>query len=273
MQTSRTRAPLIPHSTLAYPPNGPNPTHVPHTTYTPGRSCWTSREYTTRHVLCTRSSRPATFLKMAMYELTYFDGRGLGEVSRLIFAATGTQFKDTRLPIAFNAPGTPPTWPEFQALKATGVLPYGQVPTLVVDGGAPIAQSKAIERYLAHALGIAGSGLAAARLDSVCEAVADIKTKYNAAKENAEKKAAFMVEAAALLASIAAQREAAGIASVTYADIVLYHLLKHWVSDAGDAAALASAAPAGIHAAVALVAANAGVAAWEAGRAARKEIF
>ena len=210
---------------------------------------------------------------MAMYELTYFDGRGLGEVSRLIFAATGTQFKDTRLPIAFNAPGTPPTWPEFQALKATGVLPYGQVPTLVVDGGAPIAQSKAIERYLAHALGIAGSGLAAARLDSVCEAVADIKTKYNAAKENAEKKAAFMVEAAALLASIAAQREAAGIASVTYADIVLYHHRKHWVSDAGDAAALASAAPAGIHAAVALVAANAGVAAWEAGRAARKEIF
>jgi 1-acyl-sn-glycerol-3-phosphate acyltransferase len=48
MQTSRTRAPLIPHSTLAYPPNGPNPPHVPHTTYTPGRSCWTSREYTTR---------------------------------------------------------------------------------------------------------------------------------------------------------------------------------------------------------------------------------
>jgi hypothetical protein len=42
--------------------------------------------------------------QMASYELTYFDGRGLGEVSRLIFAATGTQFKDTRLPIAFNAP-------------------------------------------------------------------------------------------------------------------------------------------------------------------------
>lgn len=139
---------------------------------------------------------------MASYELTYFDGRGLGEVSRLIFAATNTAFKDTRLfvartrthtrrarpphrcsprlsrcrPVAFNE-GAAPTWPEFLAIKASGVLPYNQVPTLVVDGGAPIAQSKAIERYLAQALGVAGSGLVAARLDSIAEAVADIKTK------------------------------------------------------------------------------------------------
>ena len=78
---------------------------------------------------------------MPSYHLTYFHGRGLGEVSRLIFAATNTAFTETRLPIAFN-PGAAPTWPEFEALRATGALPYGQVPTLELDGAPALGQSK-----------------------------------------------------------------------------------------------------------------------------------
>jgi hypothetical protein len=33
------------------------------------------------------------------YTLHYFNGRGLAEVSRLLFAATQTPFEDNRLPI------------------------------------------------------------------------------------------------------------------------------------------------------------------------------
>ena len=47
---------------------------------------------------------------------------------------------------------------EFDAAKASGELDAsgGKVPLLTVDGG-KIGQSKAIERYLAKALGLAGS--------------------------------------------------------------------------------------------------------------------
>ena len=209
---------------------------------------------------------------MPSYHLTYFHGRGLGEVSRLIFAATNTAFTETRLPIAFN-PGAAPTWPEFEALRATGALPYGQVPTLVVDGAAPIAQSKAIERYLAGALGLAGaSPLEAARLDSVCEEIADVKSKFTAAKGDAEKKAAFFAtDAPKMFGFIDAQLAAVGGAGVTLAEVYLFHLITHWAGE--DKAAFEAAATPGVKAAVAKVAANAGVAAWEAARAERKEIF
>lgn len=65
---------------------------------------------------------------------------------------------------------------------------------------------------------------------------------------------------------------AGATAGANIAEVTLYHLMTHYVSGE-DKAAFEAAAPAGIKAAVAKVAANAGVAAWEAGRAARKELF
>merc|ERR1719265_808297 len=49
--------------------------------------------------------------------------------------------------------------PEFDAAKASGELDasQGKVPLLTVDGTGKICQSKAIERYLSRALGLAGS--------------------------------------------------------------------------------------------------------------------
>ncbi|EFO91469.1 hypothetical protein GCK72_005868 [Caenorhabditis remanei] len=73
---------------------------------------------------------------MVSYKLTYFDGRGAGEVSRQILAYAGQQFEDKRV--------SHEQWP---ALKDS--TPFGQLPVLEVDGK-PLAQSHAIARFLAR---------------------------------------------------------------------------------------------------------------------------
>ena len=75
-----------------------------------------------------------------------------------------------------------------------------------------------------------------------------------------------------MLGYVEKQLAAAGASSLTVADVYLYHLLTHFVAP-DDKAAFEGAAPAGVKAAVAKVASNAGIAAWEAGRPGRKEIF
>ncbi|CAI4229802.1 unnamed protein product [Auanema sp. JU1783] len=72
---------------------------------------------------------------MVHYKLTYFDGRGLGEISRQLFHLAETPFEDVRL-----------NFEQFGALKST--FPFEQVPVLEVDGQV-IPQSIAVARYLA----------------------------------------------------------------------------------------------------------------------------
>merc|ERR1712060_332658 len=86
--------------------------------------------------------------------------------------------------------------PEFDAAKAAGELDAsgGKVPLLTVDG-AKIGQSKAIERYLAKALGLGGSSDAEfAQIDAVAETVRDIKDAYQKAKGDPETKEKFFNE-------------------------------------------------------------------------------
>lgn len=82
---------------------------------------------------------------MPSYKLTYFNVRYRPEVTRLLFALSGTEYEDVRL-----------EGEAFAALKATGVLPMGQVPMLEVDGRLMV-QSRAIQRYVARELGLYGS--------------------------------------------------------------------------------------------------------------------
>ena len=88
--------------------------------------------------------------------------------------------------------------PEFDADKAAGKFPQGQIPVLTVtkDGKVTeIAQSRAIERYLASSFGLMGSSSEeGAVIDSVCELIAEIRTKFNADKGDADKKAAFYAD-------------------------------------------------------------------------------
>lgn len=80
------------------------------------------------------------------YKLYYFDGRGRGEIIRLIFAATGTKYEDIRFSME--------EWgSKFKAIAPTGVAPWLEDPV----SGKTLVQSTAIARLLATRHGLMGS--------------------------------------------------------------------------------------------------------------------
>jgi glutathione S-transferase len=78
---------------------------------------------------------------MPQLKLTYFDFHGgRGEPARLAMHIGGIAFEDNRF-----------AFPEFAELRKT--TPFGQVPTLLVDG-VMVTQSDAINRYVAKLAGV-----------------------------------------------------------------------------------------------------------------------
>jgi hypothetical protein len=73
---------------------------------------------------------------VAHYKLYYFNGRAIGETTRLIFVQAGEPFDDARIEMS--------NWP---ARKAE--MPLGQMPVLEIDG-VKYPQSLAIGRYVAR---------------------------------------------------------------------------------------------------------------------------
>ncbi|CEG46860.1 RxLR-like protein [Plasmopara halstedii] len=95
-------------------------------------------------------------------KLTYFDGRGRAELSRLILAAGNVSFIDERLDRE-----------AFLAIKSK--LPLGQVPVLEVDG-TTYSQSMAIARYAAKITGLYPQDpLECLRVDMVSESLVDVR--------------------------------------------------------------------------------------------------
>ena len=87
------------------------------------------------------------------YKLIYFAGRGLAEPARMLFKAAGQAFEDYRYPIIINDGQF--TRPEWDADKSKYI--YEKIPVLEIDGGKHvIAQSKAIERFLARQFNMLG---------------------------------------------------------------------------------------------------------------------
>lgn len=80
---------------------------------------------------------------MPSYKLYYFSLPGRGEVARLCAAIGGLELDDMRF--SFEE------WPKHKA-----AMPFGQAPVLEVDGKM-LAQSAAIDRYLAGQAGIVPS--------------------------------------------------------------------------------------------------------------------
>ncbi|GAM27220.1 hypothetical protein SAMD00019534_103950 [Acytostelium subglobosum LB1] len=80
---------------------------------------------------------------MSTPTLFYFDGRARGEVSRLLFAYSGNKYTDSRNPF--------PLQDELIEKSTFGKLPYYE------DENVHLAQSVAIEFYLADHLGLTGS--------------------------------------------------------------------------------------------------------------------
>lgn len=137
-----------------------------------------------------------------MMKLTYFNGRGLAETSRIIFAAAEVDFEDNRYPLTVIDWATfKMERKEFDEDKASGKLwqSMDKLPFLEVDGEV-ISQSKAIERFLATKFDMMGStSLEAAKIDSLCECVRDFKDMYQkvrsaSADEKDEAKSKFFNE-------------------------------------------------------------------------------
>ena len=100
---------------------------------------------------------------MTVASLTYFRGRGRAETTRWMLAATGTAFTN----IAID------TSEELDALRASGKLPFDQMPLLETDGLC-LSQSSAMIRYLARRGGLYGTNDADAMwCDMIAGVVAD----------------------------------------------------------------------------------------------------
>lgn len=115
---------------------------------------------------------------MPSYKLVYFDGKGRGEISRLLFAAAGEKYEDVRI-----------KQEDWSALKPK--TPCGSLPYLEVDGQT-IAQSNTIARFLARRFKLMGANdLEEAKVNSVLDALLDFRTAfYNNAFEKDETKKA-----------------------------------------------------------------------------------
>lgn len=116
--------------------------------------------------------------------LTYFDFPfWRAEVSRLALFIGGIDFTDER-----------PTREEFKTLKESGVLPFGQLPTLEIDG-VKYAQSIAIARFCGQISGLYPKNnlIDALRVDELLDSISEINyALYPSMREtNAEKKLAL----------------------------------------------------------------------------------
>jgi len=76
-------------------------------------------------------------------KMQYFDGRGRGEILRLLLAKGGKTYEDARV-----------TFPEWPAIKPT--TPFGSMPVLTVNGK-QYSQGLALAMYLARECGCYGS--------------------------------------------------------------------------------------------------------------------
>jgi glutathione S-transferase len=82
-----------------------------------------------------------------MVRLHYFMGRGRAETTRWMLAVNEIEFENRPLETA----------EDFDALKATGKLPFNQLPLLEIDGK-NLSQSTAMTRYLARKGDFYGDG-------------------------------------------------------------------------------------------------------------------
>uniref|UniRef100_F1L9T7 Glutathione S-transferase 1 n=1 Tax=Ascaris suum TaxID=6253 RepID=F1L9T7_ASCSU len=98
------------------------------------------------------------------YKLIYFNGRGRAETIRLLFAQAQVKYEDVRI--------EKDQWP---TLKES--MPFGQLPVLEMDGKR-LAQSHAIEKFLARMFGLnGGDDWEAAKIDELILGLEDLFQK------------------------------------------------------------------------------------------------
>jgi hypothetical protein len=117
----------------------------------------------------------------ANYVLTYFDAKGVAQVSRLAFQWAGIAFEDRRV-----------SWAEWLELKAS--TPFGQLPMLELKQEAlKFAQSHAIARYVGKLAGLVPEEPEECLgVDALLDSVKDVHAKLGptyAEPDEAKKKA------------------------------------------------------------------------------------
>jgi glutathione S-transferase len=96
-------------------------------------------------------------------KLTYFDFPGRAEAIRDALRIGGLPFVDVRVSGA-----------EFQALRASGALPFDGLPVLELDNGLVLAQSNTILRHVGRRAGLVPEDATAAlRVDMLLDAAED----------------------------------------------------------------------------------------------------
>ncbi|XP_071954238.1 glutathione S-transferase 1-like [Antedon mediterranea] len=175
-------------------------------------------------------------LEMPSYKLYYFAARGVGETSRLLFAAAEKEYEDFRI--------VPPQWPTLKPK-----MPFGQLPVLEVDGE-QIPQSRAVENYLAREFGLYGSNKQEkATIDVVCEVARELKMHLSLifyAKEDPKERQRLVGElkdkiAPTIMTNLTKylNKNTEGHGwfvgnSISYADIVVYAHVEKIVDNIGE---------------------------------------
>lgn len=122
-------------------------------------------------------------------KLTYFNGKGNAEVSRMLLHLSNVEFSDIRAGKDFD----------WKVAKESGL--YGanlnRLPVLSV-GSIEIGQTKAIEHFIARRYGFMGSDeFEAAKIEAICEHCTDIRSAIKEVKARREKGSAELTEALA----------------------------------------------------------------------------
>jgi len=204
-------------------------------------------------------------------ELIYWDGKGRAECIRLLCAAGGVAFKDTRMADEDTPAAVGNT--ELKWDEAKKAAPFGQAPYLRV-GDKILPQSRAIERYVAklgHLLG--DNEFDAAWIDAIQEQVRDVFQAFRNEGTDDDKKKAFVAglasnSAVAALAKLAAPGGFLVGNKLSYADVALFQFLNDTLQPV-DPAAFDAALPAALKAHKAHVAAVPAIAKYLAARPAR----
>jgi len=143
--------------------------------------------------------------------LTYFNGRGKGEIIRLTLTYLGVKFVDNRVS-------------DITPLKAE--LPYGQVP-VYKDGDIYLAQSAAIARYISNKYDFAGkTNVEKAYVDEVYDSVVDlISLLFNTVKDKDTKIQTIAKFYGTYEKRLTDNKHIAGGNDYTVADIALFFIL------------------------------------------------
>lgn len=178
-------------------------------------------------------------------KLVYFNGRGLAETSRMLFAVGKEDYEDFRYPLEIIDFATHKMVKEdFDKDKKDGNLIHSlnKLPYLELGSGETvICQSKSIERFLARRFNMMGeSDIESARIDSLCECIRDFKDMYQKVRSAENKEEAMttwftetLVERLSLLENLVDGDGYSVGKRVSLSDIVIFTFITQFFDNKG----------------------------------------